>query len=453
MKHDLSGMNHKYPSILFAKKRIGRVLSSLSAVRNAGSKAAKIPLAPLCIIKAAGSINGQPRRIRTGAGPGTGLLSFVLLLFLLFPGVSVYGKEESVSETGFFLDTIITITLYGDEDGTAMDGCFDLLEEYEQMLSRTIEGSDVWKVNHSEGEPTEVSEETAALIETALQYSELSNGAFDITITPLVELWDVENKALLTAASEASETEADTEDSDTEGSDTEGSDAEGSENLDDAGGSVQSEGQEEAADSGSSEGSSLIPSAEEIEEALSHIGYQNVTVDGTTVTLSDPEAEIDLGGIAKGYIADRLEEYLLSCNIESALINLGGNVQTVGTKPDGSSWKIGIQKPFGSSSDIIAVIECTGESVVTSGTYERYFEVDGKIYHHILDPKTGYPTANGLTSVTILADSSTQCDALSTSCFVLGLENGMELIESLEQVEAMFITEDGTMYRTSGFPE
>ncbi|MCC8044916.1 MAG: FAD:protein FMN transferase [Clostridiales bacterium] len=452
MKHDLSGMNHKYPSILFAKKRIGRVLSSLSAVRSAGSKAAKIPLAPLCIIKAAGSINGQPRRIRTGAGSGTDLLSLLLLLSLLFPGVSVYGKEESVSETGFFLDTIITITLYGDEDGTAMDGCFDLLEEYEQMLSRTIEGSDVWMINHSEGEPTEVNEETAALIETALQYSELSNGAFDITITPLVELWDVENKALLTAA-ETAETAADTEDSDTEGSDAEGSDAEGSENLDDAGDSVQSEGQEEASDSESSEGSSLIPSTEEIEEALSHIDYQNVAVDGTTVTLSDPEAEIDLGGIAKGYIADQLEEYLLSCNIESALINLGGNVQTVGTKPDGSAWKIGIQKPFGSSSDIIAVIACTGESVVTSGTYERYFEVNGVIYHHILDPKTGYPTDNGLTSVTILADSSTQCDALSTSCFVLGLEDGTDLIESLDQVEAMFITEDGTMYRTSGFPE
>ena len=139
--------------------------------------------------------------------------------------------------------------------------------------------------------------------------------------------------------------------------------------------------------------------------------------------------------------------------IESALINLGGNVQTVGTKPDGSSWKIGIQKPFGSSSELIAVVACTGESVVTSGTYERYFEVDGHIYHHILDPNTGYPTDNGLTSVTILADSSTQCDALSTTCFVLGLEKGMELIESIDGVEALFITEDETLYPTSGFPE
>ncbi|MCD7956196.1 MAG: FAD:protein FMN transferase [Lachnospiraceae bacterium] len=402
MKNYLSSFNHGLPSVRFA------------GIRE-----------PL-----------RHRRIRTGIAPASLLFSLFLLslLFLMLPCSSVYGKEEATSQTGFFLDTVITITLYGDEDGSAMDGCFDLLEEYEQMLSRTVEGSDVWKINHSDGEPTEVNEETVSLIETALQYSELSDGAFDITITPLVELWDVENKALLAA----SEAEADTNES---------------ENSNEAGDSDQSEDTDESADSAQPEGSSLIPSSEEIEEALSHINYQNVLVNGTTVTLSDPKAEIDLGGIAKGYIADRLEEYLLSCNIESALINLGGNVQTVGTKPDGSVWKIGIQEPFGGSYDIIAVIECSGESVVTSGTYERYFEVDGKIYHHILDPKTGYPTDNGLTSVTILADSSTQCDALSTTCFVLGLEEGLELIESLDQVEALFITEDETMYRTSGFPE
>ncbi|MCD7834586.1 MAG: FAD:protein FMN transferase [Lachnospiraceae bacterium] len=335
-------------------------------------------------------------------------LSLMLSAALLFQAVPARAEEEKTSETGFFLDTVITITLYGDNDSTAMDGCFALLDQYEQMLSRTVEGSDVWNINHSNGEPTEVSEETAWLIETALYYSELSDGAFDITITPLVELWDVQNKASLVTGDETAE---------------------------------------EAYASG------LIPSEEEIETALLHIDYTAVSCEGTTVTLSDPEAEIDLGGIAKGYIADCLEDYLLSQGIESALINLGGNVQTVGTKPDGSSWKIGIQKPFGGSSDIITVVECTGESVVTSGTYERYFEIDGTIYHHILDPNTGYPADNGLVSVTILADFSTVCDALSTTCFVLGLEDGMELIESIDSVEALFITEDEVMYRTSGFPE
>ncbi len=340
-------------------------------------------------------------------------------LCLMTGRLKVSAAEEKTSSTGFFLDTVITITLYGDTDSAAMDGCFSLLEEYENLLSRTIEGSDVWNINHSNGEATTVSEETAVLIKTALEYSHLTDGAFDITITPLVELWDIDGKSEASAVLDA-ETESDGETGDIE--------------------------QENSSDS-------LIPSDDEIAAALSHVDYTAVFVDGTTVTLSDPEAEIDLGGIAKGYIADRLEEYLLSQGITSALINLGGNVQSVNTKPDGSAWKIGIQKPFGGSSDIVAVVECSGESVVTSGTYERYFEENGKIYHHILDPETGYPVDNGLTSVTIFSDSSTSCDALSTACFVLGLEDGMELIESLEDVEALFITEDETLYRTSGFPD
>ncbi|MCC8137525.1 MAG: FAD:protein FMN transferase [Clostridiales bacterium] len=325
--------------------------------------------------------------------------------------VGASAAEDKTSSTGFFLDTVVTITLYGDTDSTAMDGCFSLLEEYEQMLSRTIEGSDVWNINQSEGKATVVSDETADLIETALEYSRLTDGAFDITITPLVDLWNIEGKSSLLADGDAEEAL-----------------------------------QEDTADV-------LIPTDEEIASALSHVDYTVVSVEGTTVTLSDPDAEIDLGGIAKGYIADRLKEYLLSQGIESALINLGGNVQTIGTKPDGSKWKIGIQEPFGGSSDIIAAVACAGASVVTSGTYERYFELDGTIYHHILDPATGYPADNGLTSVTILSESSVVCDALSTACFVLGLRDGSELIETLDNVEALFITEDETLYRTSGFPE
>lgn len=322
------------------------------------------------------------------------LPALVLTAALLLTAAPASAEEESLSETGFFLDTVISITIYGSSDSTIMDGCFSLLLDYEQLFSRTIEGSDVWNVNHSGGEATEIDEETAYLIETALYYSELSDGAFDITITPLAELWDVQNNT------------------------------------------------------------GYIPSDDEIAEALSHVDYTTISLDGTTVTLSDPEAEIDLGSIAKGYIADCLKEYLLSEGTESALINLGGNVLTVGTKPDGSSWKIGIRKPFGeSSSDLITVVQTEDMSVITSGTYERYFEVDGVIYHHILDTETGYPVNNGLTSVTILSESSTQGDALSTTCFVLGLEDGMDLIESTDGAEALFITEDLEMYRSSGFPE
>ncbi|MCD7736609.1 MAG: FAD:protein FMN transferase [Lachnospiraceae bacterium] len=322
-------------------------------------------------------------------------LGIVLLSSLLLPSAPhVLADEESLSETGFFLDTVISITIYGSSDSTVMDGCFSLLDDYEQLFSRTIEGSDVWKINHSSGEPTEVDSETAALIEASLYYSEISNGKFDITVTPLAELWDIENNT------------------------------------------------------------GYLPSDEEIQEALSHVDYTVISVDGAAVTLADPEAEIDLGGIAKGYIADRLKDYLKSEGITSALINLGGNVLTLGEKPNGNNWKIGIRKPFGeSSSDLIAVVETADMAVITSGTYERYFELDGVIYHHILDTETGYPVENGLTSVTILSESSTEGDALSTTCFVLGLEDGMELVEATDGVEALFITNEMELYRSSGFPE
>lgn len=321
-----------------------------------------------------------------------GALALAMLLAWQTGRASALASEEKLEDYGFYFDTIVTIRLYGTSDQEIMDGCFDLMLAYEQMFSKTIEGSDVWNINHSEGAPTQVSEETADLIELALSYSEMSDGAFDITVAPVAELWDFENNT------------------------------------------------------------GILPGQEEIEEAVSHVNYKNVRVEGTTVTLLDPKASIDLGGVAKGYIADGLRSYLESEGIQSAMINLGGNVLAVGAKPGGSQWNIGIRKPFGESYDLIATVKVEDMSVVTSGTYERYFEKDGEIYHHILDPNDGYPTDNGLDSVTILTPSSTQGDALSTTCFVLGLEAGMELIESIDGVEAMFITEDLEIYRTSGFP-
>lgn len=302
-------------------------------------------------------------------------------------------SAESVSNTGFYLDTVITITVYGTEDGSVINDCFDLLGEYEAMLSRTSENSDIWNINHSGGEPVEVSEETAELIQLALDYSELSDDAFDISLAPYSILWDFQNNT------------------------------------------------------------GNIPSEEEIAEAGAHVGLGNLHLEGATVTLDDPDAAIDLGGIAKGYIADRVKDLLLSEGYESALINLGGNVLTVGSKPDGSDFKIGIREPFADASQLSAVVAVSDKSVVTSGTYERYFMVDDVIYHHILDPKTGYPIQNGLQSVTILSDLSVDGDALSTTCFVMGLEDGMELIESLEDIEAMFITDDGELHYSSGFPQ
>jgi thiamine biosynthesis lipoprotein len=268
------------------------------------------------------------------------------------------------------------------------------MADYEAMLSRTVEGSDVWNINHSNGEPVEVSGETASLIETALTYCDLSGGRFDIAVAPIVDLWNFHE-----------------------------------------------------------DGDHTLPDDDVLAEALTHIDYHNVTVDGTTVTLQDPDAGIDLGGIAKGYIADRLKDYIVSQGVTSGLINLGGNTLTIGQKPGGKDWKLGIRKPFGeTASDLIAILSVNDDSLVTSGNYERYFEKDGIIYHHILDPDTGYPAQTGLQSVSILSDSSADGDALSTTCFLLGAEDGLALIESLDGIEALFVTDEQEIIRSSGFP-
>ena len=226
------------------------------------------------------------------------------------------------------------------------------------------------------------------MIQLGIHYGELSDGKFDITVLSASELWDFHD------------------------------------------------------------GKKVIPDQKVLEEAVSHIDYKNIQVDGTTVTMKDPKCRIDLGGIAKGYIADRLKEYLEKEGIEHATINLGGNVLTIGTKPDGSDYKIGIQKPFAADGEVLEVLSVHDRSVVSSGDYERYFEKDGVIYHHILDPQSGWPVQNDLDQVTILSDSSADGDALSTTCYVLGLEKGMKLIQEMDDVEAIFVTKDGEIHRS-----
>ncbi len=316
----------------------------------------------------------------------------MLLLSLCLSGCRGQNPSAQISDVGFYFDTVVELRLNGTEDQSLIDKCFEKMGQYEALLSRTREGSDVWRINHSAGEPVEVSDDTAALITLAEKYYELSDGAFDITVAPYVAIWDFTDNP------------------------------------------------------------GKVPAAASIAAARIHVGFPLLHLDGNTVTLDDPRASIDLGGIAKGYIADRLKEYLVGEGVTSGFINLGGNMLTIGTKPGDVSWNIGIRRPFGEASDVITTVKVNGLSVVTSGPYERYFEKDGKIYHHILDPKNGYPVWNGLASVTILSDSSADGDALSTSCFVLGLDRGMELIESLDGIEALFITDDMQLHYSSGFP-
>lgn len=302
------------------------------------------------------------------------------------------GSPQPVSRTAFYLDTVITITLYDispSEGEKLLDHCMALVENYENLISKTIEGSDVWNINHSAGTPVTVHGDTASLLSTAWDYAERYDGVVDPAVGTLTDLWDF------------SET-----------------------------------------------GNHLVPSPGEITKALSHVSYTNIILSGNQVTLSDPECRIDLGFIAKGYIADRLREYLLSQQVDSAIINLGGNVLTIGTKPDGTPYQVGIQKPFDDRGTTALVLSVTNRSVVSSGNYERYFEVDDILYHHILSTENGYPADSGLSQVTILSANSVDGDALSTLCFILGYEKGRILIDSLPDVEAVFIFEDGEILKT-----
>lgn len=321
---------------------------------------------------------------------------YVSLIFLLFLSSIILlngcaKNREPLTKTDFYFDTVITLTLYDSSAEEQLEECFSLADKYEKLLSATVKGSDIWNINHGEGDPVKVSDETISLLEKAISYSELSHGAFDITIGSLSSLWDFKDRQ-----------------------------------------------------------NPQLPSQEDIDQALATVGYENIQIEGNTVTLKNPDTHIDLGGIAKGYIADQMKKYLNDNGIREGLINLGGNILTIGPKSSGETYKIGIQKPFDPTGTSIATVEIMDDSLVSSGVYERYFEVDGKRYHHILNPATGYPYENGLLGVTIITSSSADADALSTTCFALGLEDGMELIEQTKGVEAIFITEDNQIHKSSG---
>lgn len=310
------------------------------------------------------------------------------------------GKDVSISRSGFYFDTVIEITLYGTADESLLDDCFKLCQEEESRLSNTVEDSDVWRINHAGGKPTEVSAQTGKLIEEALLYSKTTDGLFDISVAAVSDLWDFEDQ------------------------------------------------------------NAGLPDAGDIKEGLRHVDYRKIHVSESsgdeeytyTVKLDDPDMKITLGGIAKGYIADELKSLLEKKGVKSALINLGGNVQALGQKADATPFVVGIQYPFKADGEIIAAAAANNRSLVTSGPYERYIEADGRIYHHILDPATGYAVENDLLSVTICSDSSVQADALSTSVFLLGLEKGSELIKKTDGVSALIITDDYELHTVGHFP-
>ncbi len=318
--------------------------------------------------------------------------TFQIILLLIacsiaFSGCGNFSSRESLKTTGFYFDTVISITLYEGGSKEVLDACMKLAEYYDALLSPNIEGSDIWKINHSLGQAVEVKEDTLTVLKTALSYAQLSDGLVDPSIGSLSSLWNF-----------------------------------GSGNE------------------------KIVPTTEEISDALSHVDYKSIIIEGNHVTVTDPEAQIDLGFIAKGFIGDQMKEFLISKGVSSALINLGGNVVTLGSRPDGAPFCIGIQKPFANAGTAALTLDLSDISVVSSGNYERYFEKDGVYYHHILSPKTGFPAETGLSQVTILSPRSIDADALSTLCFLLGYENASVLLKDYPDLQAVFITANGEIY-------
>lgn len=315
---------------------------------------------------------------------------YFLALLLSLLALTGCSKPAPISQNAFLMDTVITITLYDSTDTALLEQTVELCAEYERLFSRTLPESEVYRLNHAGGQPVAVSADTLLLVQTAVAYSELTGGKYDITICPVVDLWDFTGDA------------------------------------------------------------PSLPAPTQLRQALAAVDYHNIVVQGNTIQLKNG-AQIDLGSIAKGYIADRLAEFLAGQGVQSAIINLGGNIMTVGGKPSGEPFQIGIQKPFEQHSETVGSVQIRGQSVVSSGIYERSFVLDGTRYHHILDPATGYPADSGLVAVTVVSDHSMDGDALSTGLFLLGLTDGLALAERLPGVEAMFIAADGAEHRTSGF--
>lgn len=333
---------------------------------------------------------------RTSKNPPI-LISCILLVLFVIGGFYTYStsfknNQLPITDTRFALNTVVTITLYDTSDNNILDGAFQLCNKYEEIFSRTSKSSELYQLNHSTKKSISVSKDLASLIQTGLSYSQLSKGAFDITIAPISQLWDF-----------TSETP-------------------------------------------------LVPDDASIKANLPYIGYQHVTLKGNTVIRETIENQLDLGAIAKGYIADKIKEYLQQQGVHSALINLGGNILCIGDK-NGHPFNIGIQAPFKERNVTLTNLKLKDKSVVTSGIYERCFTKENKLYHHILNPKTGYPYENDLSSVTIISDKSVDGDALSTTCFALGLKKGMDYINTHPDLEAIFVDTTGTLHYSNNFKQ
>lgn len=331
------------------------------------------------------------RRELTQTGKRNLLLSFGLsvVLLCLTACSSPRGDDMTAHSASFFaMDTYMTFTAYGANAEGALRQAEDRIAELEGLWSVTDTGSEIYKVNHSVGQPVAVSEETGELVSFALEMAEGTGGALEPTIYPVLTAW------------------------------------------------------------GFTTDENHVPAENEIAERLAGVGYDRVHVENGAITL-ETGTMLDLGAVGKGFAGDEAVRLLKEKGVSSALLDIGGNIQAIGTKPDGSSWRVGLKNPF--SEGILGVLQVADEAVVTSGSYERYFiGEDGKRYGHIIDPATGYPADNGLASVTVISGEGKLCDALSTALFVMGLEGAEDYWRQCRDFDMILITEDGNIYVTEG---
>lgn len=299
-----------------------------------------------------------------------------------------YGAEDAAEKEFFAMDTYMTFTAYGKGAEEALDQAREEIRVLESAWSVTDEESEIWQVNHSEGNPVTLSDDTAAVVQFALDMAAKTDGALEPTIYPVLSAW------------------------------------------------------------GFTTDENRIPGEDEIKGLLENVGYEKVELNGNEIRL--PQGmELDLGAVGKGYAGDLTAALLEEDGITSALLDIGGNIQAIGSRPDGSDWRLGIRSPFGEG--MLGALSVSDCAVVTSGNYERYFVgEDGKEYGHIIDPETGYPVDNGLASVTIIADEGKMGDALSTSMFVKGLNGAADYWRKHQDFEMIIVTEDGQVYLTEG---
>lgn len=321
------------------------------------------------------------------------VIALLISSLAVLSGACNMGQSQPVKSTDFALGTVIDQEVYGANAQKASDEVRAKIKELDALWTINGPGGDINKLNSNAGQGfVELNPETIAILKEARKISDLSGGAaFDITVAPLVKTWGI-----------------------------------GTENP-------------------------QVPPADVVKDLVSLVNYRDLQFDEKTssASLQRKGQMADLGGIAKGYIGDKVIEIYKENGIASAFANLGGNVVTLGSRPDGSPWRIGIQNPRGENSDIVGVVEVTDKAVVTSGDYQRYFIKDGRRYCHIFDPRTGYPIDSDLMSVTIVAPSSADADGLA-KVIVLGLDRGMEIVKDYGQAEAIFITTDKKIYVTPG---